>query len=127
MHTRPASRCGWRPNAVATPEPLHGILTRQWLETRAARFVASEGVLAALDGGDGASSVIVHRDPCDTTVVLAEVPVSDRHAVHETAVAAHHAQQAWALRTVSERAARLDAWAEVLEASGRRAHGGHRP
>ena len=103
-------------DAVSTPEPLHGILTREWLEARAARFASSAAVVDALDGREGAPRHIVHRDPGDASRVLGDVAVDGADSVHAVAVAAADAQRAWASRPASERAARLDAWAAVLEA-----------
>ena len=101
-------------DAVATPEPLHGMLTQQWLEARAARFEPIAAVVAALDGDD-APSFLLHRDPCDSTRVLTEVPLTGRGDVRRAAEAAAAGQVEWAARPASERAERLDVWAAVLE------------
>lgn len=101
-------------DAVATPEPLHGMLTRQWLEARAARFEPIATVVAALDG-DAPPTSLLHHDPCDPTKVVTEVPRTARDDVRRAAEAAAVAQVAWKARPASERAEHLDAWAAVLE------------
>jgi len=126
-------------DVVATPEPLHGELTRAWLADRAADFLAAAEIVAALDGKSSAAreglpvawiggaprtardgACFVHRDPCDTARVLAEVPLAGPPEVAEAALAAEAAQRAWAADTVQRRAGLLDAWAAELDADRER-------
>jgi acyl-CoA reductase-like NAD-dependent aldehyde dehydrogenase/nicotinamidase-related amidase len=126
-------------DVVATPEPLHGELTRAWLGERAAAFRSAAEVLAALDGKppaareglpvawiDGApraardGACFVHRDPCRTAQVLAEVPLGGAQDVADAALAAQAAQRAWAGEPAARRAALLDAWADEIDADRER-------
>ena len=38
-------------DGIASDDPQHALASRQWLEERAARFLASDAILAALDNG----------------------------------------------------------------------------
>ena len=101
-------------DAVATPEPLHGMLTQRWLEARAARFEPLAAVVAALDG-ESPPAHLLHRDPCDSAQIVTEVPRTGRGDVGRAVDAAAAAQIEWQARRASERAEYLDAWAAVLE------------
>lgn len=126
-------------DVVATPEPLHGELVRAWLAERVARFQGAAEILAALDGKpcagreglpaawiDGAPRAartggwFVHRDPCRTERVLAEVPLGGADEVAAAAGSAEAAQRAWAGQPPERRARLLEAWAAALEADRER-------
>jgi acyl-CoA reductase-like NAD-dependent aldehyde dehydrogenase/nicotinamidase-related amidase len=126
-------------DAVATPEPLHGALTRAWLAERFAAFRSAAEIVAELDGKPPAAreglpaawiagaarparagACFVHRDPCDTARVLAEVPLAGADEVAHAARVAETAQRAWAADTVERRASLLEAWAGELDADRER-------
>jgi alpha-ketoglutaric semialdehyde dehydrogenase len=123
-------------DAVGSTEPLHGALTRAWLAERAARLRTSDAVLADLGCApapstgptlpvawiagkahpSGSRERFVHRDPCRTARVLAEVPLGGRDEVAAAARDAARAGAAWAAAPCEERAALLERLAAELEA-----------
>ena len=122
-------------DAVGSTEPLHGELTRAWLAERAARFRTTDAVLADLGcrpartaGRDlpaawiageahpsGTHDRFVHRDPCRTARVLAEVPLGGADEVGAAARDAARAGSAWAAAAPERRAELLERFAAELE------------
>jgi acyl-CoA reductase-like NAD-dependent aldehyde dehydrogenase/nicotinamidase-related amidase len=108
-------------DAVATTEPVHGILSREWLAARAARFRPVDDILRELCGDRcPAPRRFVHRDPCRRDTVLAEVPLGGPAEVRAAADAAAAAHAAWGRMPVAERAQLLHRWAETLTAGAAR-------
>ena len=125
-------------DAVGTTEPLHAEITRAYLAERAATFVRTDAVLAELEPAATAAApaaclpaaviagaprpaapdraCVLHRNPCRSTEVLAEVPLGDAPEIAAAAAAGAAAQDAWARTDPSARADLLERWAEDLAA-----------
>ena len=125
-------------DAVGTTEPLHAEITRAYLAERAATFVRTNAVLAELEPAATAAAAaarlpaaviagaprpaapdrarILHRNPCRSTEVLAEVPLGDAPEIAAAAEAGAAAQDAWARTDPSARADLLERWADDLAA-----------
>lgn len=126
-------------DALGTTEPAHAELTRAWLGERAARFASVAEIAGALGleaprapragrrplpvaviaGGPWPAAAhprFVHRDPCRTSEVLAEVPHAAAKEIAAAVGAAGEAGRAWARVDAAERAALLERWASRLEA-----------
>jgi acyl-CoA reductase-like NAD-dependent aldehyde dehydrogenase/nicotinamidase-related amidase len=123
-------------DAVGTTDPVHGAVTRSWLDGRAARFRTVAALSdelgirhpsarpdaprhpVALIGGVTLPGTTqrryVHRAPARTDAVLAEVPLGGRAEVEAAVAAATASQPAWARTRVTERGALLDRWADTL-------------
>jgi aldehyde dehydrogenase (NAD+) len=104
-------------DAVASPEPLHAAETRRWLEARAAEFRPVAAVLADPGASRARHAVVRHHDPCRSDRVLHEVAVDTAVEVRAAAQTVAGALPAWQARSVDERAAALDAWADRLAAA----------
>lgn len=124
-------------DAVGATDLLHGEITRQYLDGRAAAFMHSDSVLQRLVGGSakgdaptnpgpvawienrwrphGGEACLRHRDPSDQHQILGDVPVAGVETVHEATASAANALNGWRSRPASERAAVLKAWRQGLE------------
>jgi acyl-CoA reductase-like NAD-dependent aldehyde dehydrogenase/nicotinamidase-related amidase len=125
-------------DGIASDDPQHALASRQWLEERAARFLASDAILAALGlvqptASAGCGELMPaghaaglwmdapelplwnHFDPCCSTRVLARVPLADSALIDRAVAGARHAGHAWSATPAAERALLLDAWARVIE------------
>jgi acyl-CoA reductase-like NAD-dependent aldehyde dehydrogenase/nicotinamidase-related amidase len=125
-------------DGIASDDPQHALASRQWLEERAARFLASDAILAALGlvqptASAGCGELMPaghaaglwmdapelplwnHLDPCCSTRVLARVPLADSALIDRAVAGARHAGHAWSATPAAERALLLDAWARVIE------------
>jgi acyl-CoA reductase-like NAD-dependent aldehyde dehydrogenase len=96
--------------AVGSLDPVHGEMTRWYLDGRSAKFVALGDVL-----GDGR---LVKRNPSDWGEVLAVVPESGGEGVRAAAEALVGAQRDWCHRPVAERLRVLRGWHRALGARG---------
>jgi acyl-CoA reductase-like NAD-dependent aldehyde dehydrogenase/nicotinamidase-related amidase len=128
-------------DAVGSTEPAHAASTRAWLEPRAAAFRSSAALLAdlglrsptatrddddrvrhpvAVIGGRAVAATdherLVHRDPCASERVIAEVPLAGADEVRRAAETVAAARRPWALQPTEARAVALDAWADALAA-----------
>jgi acyl-CoA reductase-like NAD-dependent aldehyde dehydrogenase/nicotinamidase-related amidase len=111
-------------DAVGSTEPLHAELSRAWLAERAAHFAPVRTLLAAVAVPDQAAGEArpaaavshVHRDPCRSDTVLAEIPRGGRDEVRAAAQAAARAVAAWGAATADRRGALLERVARRLEA-----------
>jgi acyl-CoA reductase-like NAD-dependent aldehyde dehydrogenase/nicotinamidase-related amidase len=125
-------------DGVASTDPQHALISREWLEDRAARFLSIEDILAAIGathptqrhspdtdvpaahiGGAWISSpdlpVWEHFDPCDVTRLLARTPIADAALVCRAVHGAQLAGRSWALVPSAERSRMLERWAQVIE------------
>jgi acyl-CoA reductase-like NAD-dependent aldehyde dehydrogenase/nicotinamidase-related amidase len=126
-------------DAVGTTDPVHGEATRAWLDERAARFASMAEILSDLGLGGSrprhtgprplpvavirgarrsaaAHGRLLHRNPCRTAEVLAEVPLGASEDVADAVRSAGDAGRAWARADAVERAELLERWASLLEA-----------
>lgn len=98
-------------DAVASAEPLHAAITRQYLERRAIAFSAVDELLRhpTRGGRDGAAGPreIEWRSPARRDEVLWRLPSSSADEVHETAARAAEAGASWRGTAQDERRACL--------------------
>lgn len=125
-------------DGIASADPQHALASRQWLEERAAQFLANAAILSAIGlappiaGADGGGEPMPaghaagiwmdapelpiwnHFDPCRSNRVLARVPLADATLIDRAVAGARRAGPAWAATPAAERALLLNAWAQVL-------------
>jgi acyl-CoA reductase-like NAD-dependent aldehyde dehydrogenase/nicotinamidase-related amidase len=126
-------------DAVGSTEPVHAEITRQYLETRAARFLSTGEILAALSppariaaakpsGRAVAAACIdgfwesgrggrehLHWNPSRTSELLTRMPICGADLVHRAAQCARSSQRAWSATPGTERRQLLEAWVGALE------------
>ena len=124
-------------DCIASPDPQHALISHQWLEQRAARFLANDAILPAIGlappmaSADGelmpaghAAGIWIdapqlpvwsHADPCCTTRTLARVPLSDAALIDRAVAGAQVAGRTWSAAPAAERASLLEAWAQVIQ------------
>jgi acyl-CoA reductase-like NAD-dependent aldehyde dehydrogenase/nicotinamidase-related amidase len=125
-------------DCVASTDPQHELVSRQWLEGRVASFLPTRTILAgtgkARQGSENGSTVDMpaahiagtwtaaphlatwdHFDPRDTAQRLARVPIAESALVARAVKAAHHARRPWSATPIAERSRLIDAWAKVVE------------
>jgi acyl-CoA reductase-like NAD-dependent aldehyde dehydrogenase/nicotinamidase-related amidase len=123
---------------IASTDPQHELVSRQWLDGRVARLLANAQILATIgadtsgdSAGSGSDMPAAHIagawidalllptrdlfDPCDATRRLARVPVADSALVARAVEAAGNAGIAWGAMPIAERAQLIEAWAQVVE------------
>ncbi len=129
-------------DAVGTTEPLHGEVTRDYLEGRAAAFFPSATILKRLgptpspgtlpvnavpgicisnhwqagDARDLPQDFLEHRNPSNQTQILSEVPLARHADVRKACAAALEAWPAWRRSTSPLRLQLLESWAAILRA-----------
>lgn len=126
-------------DGVASAEHEHAQLSQQWLNGRAARFLASSEILratgekpqrpggsdearfpAACIGGiwaDGENLPLYqHHNPSSSSELLAQVPIADARLADQTVQATSQAQSAWAETSYEERLSILANWADKMAA-----------
>ena len=123
---------------MASTDPQHDLVSRQWLDGRVGRVLPIDRILAMV----GADTPDRHRDaaadmpaahiagawinattlptrdlfdPCDATRRLARVPVADSTLVARAVEAAGNAGIAWGAMPIAERARLIETWAQVVE------------
>jgi acyl-CoA reductase-like NAD-dependent aldehyde dehydrogenase len=124
-------------DGIASADPQHALASRQWLEERAAQFLANDAILpmiglalptAGAGGGELMPAghavgiwmdapelpVWSHFDPCCSKRVLARVPLADATLIDRAVAGARHAGPAWSTTPAAERAFLLNAWAQVI-------------
>ena len=124
-------------DGIASADPQHALASRQWLEGRAAQFLANDAILQAIglapppaSAGGGELMPAAHAagiwldapglpvwnhfDPCCSNRVLARVPLADSTLIDRAVAGARHAGPAWSATPAAERALLLDAWAQVI-------------
>jgi len=99
-------------DAVASDDPLHAAITRQYLQRRAARFITTSDLELASSG-----DVFTHRSPRDSSVVLWEVPTQRDAATAQASESARRALPAWQDLAPRQRANALEDWAAQLIAN----------
>lgn len=125
-------------DCIASPDPHHALISRQWLEQRAARFLANDAILAAVGLAQPAANAGCdelmpaghaagkwmnapelplwnHFDPCSSDRILARVPLADSSLIDKAVAGAQVAGRAWSAAPAAERASLLEAWAQVVE------------
>jgi acyl-CoA reductase-like NAD-dependent aldehyde dehydrogenase/nicotinamidase-related amidase len=127
-------------DVVGSTDPVHGELSRAYLDGRAARLRSADDVLVAIGAmrpGPRARArahaslpvavvgetprrpsghdFAVHHDPCLTAEILSEVPLGNAADVAEAAEAAAAAQRSWSRVDGATRGALLERWAANLE------------
>lgn len=124
-------------DGIASPDPQHALISRQWLERRAARFLAKDAILPELGlapptpGAEGELMPVAHVagtwrvapqlpswkhvDPCRSDRVLARVPLADSSLIDKAVAGAQVAGRDWSAAPAAERASLLEAWAQVVE------------
>lgn len=126
-------------DAIASDDPLHAAVTRRYLHGRAATFAPVEDVLAWITGETapamevvpalpaavvagaeiraGDSPRLLHRSPRRLTDRLFTVPVAGAAEAADASAAARAAGPAWRAMPVVERARRISALADFLDAA----------
>ncbi|HTR04313.1 MAG TPA: aldehyde dehydrogenase family protein, partial [Thermoanaerobaculia bacterium] len=103
-------------DAVGSDDPLHAAVTRRYLETRAARFLAVDEVLTRLAGRAALDPPrLAHRSPRRTAETLFSIPVGGARETAAASAAASAAGPAWRARSEADRRAILTAVAETFE------------
>ena len=100
-------------DAVASNDPIHAACTRRWLSERCVRFMPVPAVLSHLDGAE--LSMLVHRSPRQTDVVLFDVPMAGPPEVAAAAARGRAAWAAWRHTGVGARQLLLERFANRLE------------
>lgn len=106
-------------DAIASPEPEHARLSLEFLAARAATVVPTDELLRLIDGAPADAAlppprVWAHRDPCDRSVTLFEIPVVEGAAVTATVAQLRARAKEWRECAVETRLAGLRRWADVL-------------
>lgn len=124
-------------DCIASTDTQHALLSREWLDGRAASFQTTGTILAAIGAarpaphGTKSTDVPAARiagnwitssdlpaceqfDPCDTSRLLARVPLADPGLVDQAVRAAQLAGRAWSSLPATERAQMLEAWAQTI-------------
>ncbi len=108
-------------DAVASTEPTHAQLSRQWMDRRGMRFMSSAEILtevAVSNQATAKASRWLHYNPSCHSELLSETLFADADAVNAGVEAAFRAQAEWAKTPANRRAELLGAWAGILEADG---------
>ena len=126
-------------DGVASAEHEHARLSQQWLNGRAARFLASSEILRAASeepqrhGGSNEARfpaacidgiwadeenlpLYRHYNPSSSSELLAQVPIADARLADQAVQAASQAQSAWAKTSNEERLSILAIWADKMAA-----------
>lgn len=125
-------------DAIASTNAQHALVSREWLDGRAAAITTTDAMLAAIDGvspaaaAAGAGSLPAaqiagcwieapelpgwdHVDPCDAKRRLARVPLADAALVDRAVRGAAAAAPHWAAMSAAHRAQALGTWADAIE------------
>jgi len=102
-------------DAVGSNDPVYAAVVRRWLAERYVQFEPVNAVLSHLDGY--APSEWVHRSPRETKKALFEVPAANAEEIATATAAAKNEWTDWRRRPPSFCRARLEKFAEQLEAS----------
>jgi acyl-CoA reductase-like NAD-dependent aldehyde dehydrogenase/nicotinamidase-related amidase len=100
-------------DAVASDDPLHAAITRQYLQRRAARFIPTSDLLSNLQS-PSSGDLFTHRSPRDSSVILWDVPVQRQAATTHATASAQRALPSWRALAPRQRAKALDDWAAQL-------------
>ncbi|MGH7243093.1 MAG: aldehyde dehydrogenase family protein [Phycisphaerales bacterium] len=101
-------------DAVASDDPIHGAITRRYLECRAARFASVDRLIAQLNGSEDKRERISHFSPDDRRHELWEASLSGRAQTSVATKAASRAVGQWNARGPHKRAEALRQWAAKL-------------
>lgn len=109
-------------DCVASPEPAHALLARQWMDRREMRFVDSGqvfgdlGLVAKGEERRQEPELWHHFNPARSSELLAKVPCADAGSVDVAVRNASRAQYGWANTSAAQRVAMLRAWVNRLDA-----------
>jgi acyl-CoA reductase-like NAD-dependent aldehyde dehydrogenase/nicotinamidase-related amidase len=124
-------------DGVASTDPQHALVSREWLDGRAARFLAVDAILAIIGatrpasrprpdsdvpaahiGGNWFRSSELpaweHFDPRDASRLLSRTPIADSALVDRAVNGAQLAGRSWSTMEAVERSRMLEAWAQVV-------------
>ncbi len=108
-------------DAVASAEPLHAAITREYLERRCASFIPGDGLLRRSGrrpgGGRDGRGEIEWRSPARREALLWRLPTSSSEEVHRTAARAAEAGREWRRMPQRERDECLRRLESLLAAS----------
>lgn len=126
-------------DAVGSNEPLHGEISRAYLEGRAAHFLPTRDILDRFGHEQEVASRVAptvpagyighawqhvaaectmqHHDPCDRQAIVAAIPIANAQTVALGANAARQGQATWANSTIADRLALLERWQTALQAN----------